>query len=95
MDNDGQNHLMPGLKKGEIWDYETAADAAELWDKDEEMTDSVNQQIQKAQKTNQWGIISGDFQEIITASLKIPMDTVVSFLSSGHVLSVSVESLPA
>lgn len=38
------------------------------------MTDSVNQQIQKAQKTNQWGSISGDFQEIITASLKIPMD---------------------
>lgn len=74
MDNDGQNHLMPGLKKGEIWDYEAAADAAELWDKDEEMTDSVNQQIQKAQKTNQWGSISGDFQEIITASLKIPMD---------------------
>lgn len=74
MDNDGQNHLMPGLKKGEIWDYEAAADVAELWDKDEEMTDSVNQQIQKAQKTNQWGSISGDFQEILTASLKIPMD---------------------
>lgn len=54
MDNDGQNHLMPGLKKGEIWDYETAADAAELWDEDEEMTDSVNQQIQKAQKTNRF-----------------------------------------
>jgi len=74
MDNDGKKHLMPGLKKGEIWDYEVAADAAELWDEDEEMTDSINQQIQKAQKTNQWGSISGDFQETITASLKIPMD---------------------
>lgn len=74
MNNDGQNHLMPGLKKGEIREYEAAADAAELWDEDEEMTDSVNQQIQKAQKTNQWGSISGDFQEMITASLKIPMD---------------------
>ena len=58
MDNDGQKHLMPGLKKGEIWDYE-AADASELWDEDEEMADSVNQQIQKAMKTNQWGSISG------------------------------------
>ena len=74
MDNDGQKHLMPGLKKGEIWDYEAAADAGELWDEDEEMADSVNQQIQKAQKTNQWGSISADFHETITASLKIPMD---------------------
>lgn len=74
MDNDGKKHLMPALKKGEIWDYEAAADAAELWDEDEEMADSVNQQIQKAQKTNQWGSIFGDFQETITASLKIPMD---------------------
>ena len=74
MDNDGQKHLMPGLKKGEIWDYEAAADASELWDEDEEMADSVNQQIQKAMKTNQWGSISGEFQETITASLKIPMD---------------------
>lgn len=74
MDNDGQKHLMPGLKKGEIWDYEATADASELWDEDEEMTDSVNQQIQKAMKTNQWGSISGEFQETITASLKIPMD---------------------
>ena len=74
MDNDGQKHLMPGLKKGEIWEYEAAADASELWDEDEEMADSVNQQIQKAMKTNQWGSISGEFQETITASLKIPMD---------------------
>lgn len=74
MDNDGQKHLIPGLKKGEIWDYEAAADASELWDEDEEMADSVNQQIQKAMKTNQWGSISGEFQETITASLKIPMD---------------------
>ena len=74
MDNDGKKHLMPGLKKGEIWDYEAAADAAEFWDEDEEMADSVNQQIQKAMKTNQWGSISGEFQETITASLKIPMD---------------------
>ena len=74
MDNDGKKHLMPALGKGEIGEYEAAADAAELWDEDEEMTDSVNQQIQKALKTNQWGSISGDFQETITASLKIPMD---------------------
>lgn len=74
MEGDGKHHLMPSLKNGEIGEYEAAADAAELWDEDEEMADSVNQQIQKAQKTNQWGSISGDFQETITASLKIPMD---------------------
>ncbi|EID84336.1 hypothetical protein MSI_21690 [Treponema sp. JC4] len=74
MDNDGQKHLMPSLEKGEIWDYETASDASELWDEDEEMVDSVNQQILKAQKTNQWGSIHGELQETITASLKIPMD---------------------
>lgn len=74
MEGDGKQHLMPSLKNGEIGEYEAAADAAELWDEDEEMADSVNQQIQKAQKTNQWGSISGDFQETITASLKIPMD---------------------
>ena len=74
MENDDQKHLMPGLKKGDIWDYEAATDSAELWDEDEEMSDNVNLQIQKAQKTNQWGSVSGQFQETITASLKIPMD---------------------
>lgn len=64
----------PALGEDQIWDYESAAAASELWDEDEEMTDSVNQQIQKAQKTNQWGSVSGSFQETITASLKIPMD---------------------
>lgn len=54
--------------------YAVAADASELWDEDEGMCDSVNQQIEKAQKTNQWGSVSGNFQETITASLKIPMD---------------------
>ena len=74
MEGDGKQHLMPSLKKGEIGEYEAAAETADLWDEDEEMADSVNLQIQKAQKTNQWGSISGDFQETITASLKIPMD---------------------
>ena len=70
----GKMHLSPDVGEGKIWDYEAAADASELWDEDEEMTDSVNQQIQKAMKTNQWGSIRGVFQETITASLKIPMD---------------------
>ncbi len=64
----------PALGEDQIWDYESAAAASELWDEDEEMSDAVNQQIQKAQKTNQWGSVSGNFQETITASLKIPMD---------------------
>ena len=60
--------------QGTIGEYEAAADASEMWDEDEEMSDKVNQQIQKAQKINQWGSVSGQFQETITASLKIPMD---------------------
>ena len=70
----GKMHLSLDVGEDKIWDYEAAADASELWDEDEEMTDSVNQQIQKAMKTNQWGSIRGEFQETITASLKIPMD---------------------
>ena len=74
MPGEGMPKLSPAMGEGETWEYEAAADSAELWDEDEEMSDSVNQQILKAQKTNQWGSISGDFQETITASMKIPMD---------------------
>lgn len=74
LEGQGKMHLSPDLGDGETWDYEAAADSAEMWDEDEEMSDSVNQQILKAQKTNQWGSVSGQFQETITASLKIPMD---------------------
>lgn len=73
-DGDGRTRLSPATGDGETWDYEAAADAAEMWDEDEEMSDKVNQQILKAQKTNQWGSVSGQFQETITASMKIPMD---------------------
>lgn len=66
--------LTPVLEEGGTWEYEAAAAASELWEEDEEMSDSVNLQIEKAQKTNQWGSISGMFQETITASMKIPMD---------------------
>lgn len=58
----------------EMTQYEAAADASELWDEDEELCDSVNRQIEKAQKINQWGSVSGSIQETILASLKIPMD---------------------
>lgn len=54
--------------------YTAAAESSELWSEDEEMTDAVNQQISKAQKTNQWGSVSGQFQETVTVSLRIPMD---------------------
>lgn len=71
---DESSSLAPSLKDGETWEYEAAANASELWDEDVEMADSVNQQILKAQQSNQWGNISGDFKETVTASLKIPMD---------------------
>ena len=66
--------LMPALGDGETWEYQSAANASEFWDEDEEMADKINRQIEKAQKTNQWGSISGNCQELISASLKIPMD---------------------
>ena len=66
--------LRPALGKGQIWEYEAAASCSENWDEDEEICDNVNTQIQKAQKTNQCGSVSGQFQETVTASLKIPMD---------------------
>ena len=71
---EGKTHLSPAMDGDETWEYEVAAESSELWDEDEEISDSVNQQILKAQKTNQWGSVSGEFQETITASLKIPMD---------------------
>ena len=74
MKGDGKKHFAPALEEGQSWEYEAAAAASELWDEDEEMADSINQQINKAQKTNQWGSVSGSFQETISASLKIPMD---------------------
>ena len=58
----------------QLQEYQAAASSSELWDEDEEICDNVNTQIQKAQKTNQWGSVSGQFQETVTASLKIPMD---------------------
>ena len=58
----------------QLQEYQSAASSSELWDEDEEICDNVNMQIQKAQKTNQWGSVSGQFQETVTASLKIPMD---------------------
>lgn len=74
--SDGQSNsrLSPSLKEGQVWEYEAAADASALWDEDEEMQDKVNQQIAKAQKTNQWGSVTGGFQETVEASLRIPMD---------------------
>lgn len=69
------NNNCTDLKNSSEETYEQiAANASELWDEDEGICDSINQQIEKAQKTNQWGSISGNFQETITASMKIPMD---------------------
>ncbi|MBR5032443.1 MAG: hypothetical protein IKX70_02085 [Treponema sp.] len=73
-ENQNETSVSPALGKGQIWEYEAAAACSENWSEDEEICDSVNQQIQKAQKSNQWGSVSGQFQETITASLKIPMD---------------------
>ncbi len=73
-DSQQKIHLSPSLEKDEIWEYEAAASCSEFWDEDEEMADKVNMEIEKAQKTNQWGSVTGQFQETVTASLKIPMD---------------------
>ena len=71
---ESNEYISPETEDGEIWEYEAAADASALWDENEEMCDSINQKIQNAIRTNQWGSITGRFQETIIASLKIPMD---------------------
>ena len=73
-ENSDSDHFSPVLEDDQTWEYEAAAEASELWQEDEEISDSVNQQIQKAQKSNQWGSVTGRFMETVTASLKIPMD---------------------
>ncbi|MBO4318990.1 MAG: hypothetical protein J5857_00795 [Treponema sp.] len=54
-------YISPETEYGEIWEYEAAADASALWDEDEQMCDSINQKIQNAIKTKQWGSISRKF----------------------------------
>lgn len=54
--------------------YESKESASELWDEDGEVCDSINTQIENAQKNNQWGSVSASLQETILASVKIPMD---------------------
>lgn len=71
---ESNEYISPETEDGEIWEYEAAADASALWDENEEMCDSINQKIQNAIRTNQWGSFTGRFQETIIASLKIPMD---------------------
>lgn len=46
------------------------ADAgASLWDEDELMTEKVNHEIENAQRTNQWGSLSGDLKDLIESTL--------------------------
>lgn len=54
--------------------YPLQANGAQLWAEDEEMADKINQEISKAQRSNQWGSISGQIQENLLATLQIPMD---------------------
>lgn len=54
--------------------YIKSAEGAELWQNNQEMSDTINLQIQKAEQTNRWGSVSGDCKEFILASLQIPMD---------------------
>ncbi len=51
-----------------------AAQSAELWQEDDLAIEEINAQIQKAQKNNEWGSVSGNLRHIVEASLVVKMD---------------------
>ena len=73
-DEDGIPIEMPGGdadgKGDSLGDMLSDADAgASLWDEDELMTEKVNHEIENAQRTNQWGSLSGDLKDLIESTL--------------------------
>ena len=55
-------------------DEKTDFEASELWEENERMSTKIQNQIEKAAKTNQWGSISGSLVEKILARKNIRMD---------------------
>lgn len=49
-------------------------EAAELWEEDSEICDKIQGQIEKAERTNQWGSLAGAFIEKILAKKNIEMN---------------------
>lgn len=63
------------LKKSMEFTRENFSEKAELWEtEDEEASEKIKDVIEKVQKNNQWGNISGKLKEQILGSLIIPMD---------------------
>lgn len=64
---------LPGKGSGEsdnLTDSLLNADAgASLWEEDELMSEKVNHEIETAQRTNQWGSLSGDLKALIESTL--------------------------
>ncbi len=63
-----------GGKSKELSEQQKAAQRAALWQDDPLATEMVNDQIVKAEATNNWGSLSGDLIETIKASLVVRMD---------------------
>ncbi|MBQ4015163.1 MAG: hypothetical protein II610_07955 [Treponema sp.] len=63
-----------GGKSKELSEQQKAAQRAALWQDDPLATEMVNDQIVKAEATNNWGSLSGDLIETIKASLVVKMD---------------------
>lgn len=61
-------------KSKELSEQQKAAQRAALWQDDPLATEMVNDQIVKAEATNNWGSLSGDLIETIKASLVVKMD---------------------
>ncbi len=56
--------------EGDITKSMLEADAgASLWEEDELMSEKVNHEIETAQRTNQWGSLSGDLKSLIESTL--------------------------
>lgn len=55
-------------------DQQKAAECAALWQEDDLAVEEINAQILKAQKSSEWGSLSGDMKQLIEASLVVKID---------------------
>lgn len=55
-------------------EYVAAAQQSELWENCEQMQERINAEIEKAERSKQWGSLGGIMVDEILASVKIPMN---------------------
>ncbi len=68
--------ICPDTQEGGALSDQNLADyeSSDLWEENSEMSDRIQDQVEKAARTNQWGSVGGDLIEKILASKTIHMD---------------------